>query len=165
MDKLEIFYRRRSIRKYKDRPVEKALLEKVVDAGRVAPTARGIQPCEFIVVTDPEKKAELADLAEYGKFIRQAAACIVVISAEAKYYLEDGAAATENILLAAAELELGACWVAGDKKPYAGQVLSLLGVPGDSRLISLISVGYPDEEARPHTDKKPLSEVLHWEKY
>ncbi|MEK7408612.1 MAG: nitroreductase family protein, partial [Acidobacteriota bacterium] len=82
---------------------------------------------------------------------------------DTKYYLEDGSAATENILLAAHARGLGACWVAGDKKPYAPRILALVGAPAGYKLISLVPVGHPAEQ--PAKDKRPLSEMLHWERF
>jgi len=164
MNGLELIKKRRSVRNYRPEPVTRNLLEKIVDAGRLAATAINIQPWEFIVVIDPERKKKLADITDYGKFIKDAGACIVVTVKDTKYYLEDGAAATENILLAATELGLGSCWVAGDKKPYADKILSFLGMPNGYKLISLIAVGYPEGDL-PNPDKRPLSEVLHWERF
>ena len=88
----------------------------------------------------------------------------VVFCKNTKYYLEDGCAATENILVAAAALGLGACWVAGDKKSYADRVRRMLGVPESYRLVSLLPVGFPaDHPAR--KQKRSLDEVLHWEEF
>jgi nitroreductase len=72
-------------------------------------------------------------------------------------------AATENILLAARAHGLGSCWVAGDKKPYAAEICPLAGAPQGYRLVSLIPIGYLAES--PEKSKRPLSDVLHWEKY
>jgi nitroreductase len=88
----------------------------------------------------------------------------VVFCKETKYYLEDGSAATENILLAAADLGLGACWVAGDKKPYADDVARLLKAPAGTRLISILPIGWPASEAR-QAKNRPLKEVIHWERF
>ena len=164
MNGLELIKKRRSVRNYRPEPVAKDLLEKIVDAGRLAATAINIQPWEFIVITDPGRRKELADITEYGKYIKDAGACIAVVAKDTKYYLEDGAAATENILLAATELGLGSCWVAGDRKPYADKILSLLGVPNGYKLVSLIAIGYPEGDL-PNPAKRPLSEVLHWGKF
>lgn len=82
---------------------------------------------------------------------------------ETKYYLEDGSVGTENILLAACAHGLGSCWVAGDKKRYAAEICRLVGAPSGCRLISLVPNGYPAET--PMKSKRPLSDVLHWEKY
>jgi len=166
MDAIEIIKKRRSIREYKDKPIPKQALEKMVDAARLAPTARNVQPWEFIVVTEPSTLTKLGELAENGRFLAQAKACIAVFSSDTKYYLEDGCAATENILLAAASLDIGSCWVAGDKKPYCSEVSKLLNVPATFKLISLISLGYPpSEKGFRVAEKRSLSEVIHWERF
>ena len=127
MDAIEVLKTRRSVRVFADRPVDRRILEDLVDCARLAPSARNVQPWEFVVVDDRQKLRELAALTDHGRFIAQAPACIVVLCQTTKYYLEDGSAATENLLLAAHAYGLGACWVAGDKKPYAGSVLALFG--------------------------------------
>src|SRR5690554_2445643 len=111
MEALAALAGRCSVRQFKEQPIEPALLEKIVDAGRLAATARNVQPWEFVVVTEPGLKAELAELTDYGKFIAQSAACIAVFCQDCKYYLEDGAAATQNLLVAAYSLGIGSCWV------------------------------------------------------
>ena len=166
MDLSEAIKSRRSIRSYLDKPLSKDTLEKIVDAGRFAPTARGVEPWEFVVVAEKEKLKKIAGLAENGRFISGAAACIAVFSSDTKYYLEDGCAATENILLAAAGLGVGSCWVAGDKKPYAGEIGVLLKAPPSFKLISLISLGYPKEEGSfKAAERRGLKEILHWENF
>ena len=90
--------------------------------------------------------------------------CIAVLSKDTKYYLEDGCAAIENILLAAADLGIGACWIAGDKKPYAGDIVKLLGAPTDIKLVGLISLGWPKQPAKQKKNRS-LEKVMHWEKY
>jgi len=165
MDAMQMLTSRRSVRKFKPDPVPRELLEKIVDAGRLAPTARNVQPWEFVVVTDAAKRAALAEVNEYGKFIAQAPACIVVLSQPTKYYLEDGSAATTNMLNAAAALGLGSCWVAGDKKPYAAKIVQMVGAPPDMRLVASIALGYPDETLTPAVKKRALADVLHWERF
>jgi nitroreductase len=155
---------RASVRSYQPKPVSKEYLEKLVDAARRAPSARAVEPWEFVIVTERPILARLGQIAETGSFIAQAAACIAVFCKETKYYLEDGSAATENILLGATDLGLGSCWVAGDKKPYAADVGKLLGVPENVRLISLIALGWPTAKSR-QSKNRSLKEVLHWEKY
>lgn len=163
MDALEMLKTRRSIRAYTAAPVEKEIIEDIVDCGRLAATARNEQPCEFVVVTDADLRRALADLAPNGPFIADAPACIVVLSRDTQYYLEDGSAATQNLLLAARAHDLGTCWVAGDKKPYAARVLQLLSAPDGYRLISMVAVGH--SSAQPKPSKRPLAEVLHWERF
>jgi len=163
MDAIEVLKTRRSVRAYTRAPVPRKIIEDIVDCGRLAPTANNVQPWEFVVVTDPELLRRIAVITEYGKFIADAPVCVVVLSRDTKYYLEDGSAATENILLAARAHGLASCWVAGDKKPYASEICRLVGAPRGCKLVSLIPIGYPAES--PEKTKRPLSDVLHWEKY
>ncbi len=163
MEAIEALRTRRSVRAYRPDPVPWETLEAVVDCGRLAATANNLQPWEFVVVTDRPMLKRLAEMSKHGRFIAKAAACIVILSKETKYYLEDGSAATQNVLVAARALGLGTCWVAGDKKPYADEVVQMLGAPAGMKLISLVSVGVPAEEPKP--GKRPLSEVLHRERY
>ncbi len=164
MDAIEVLKKRRSIRKYLNNPVLKKDIETLIDCGRLAATARNVQPCEFIAVTDLKTRKKIADITEFGKFIAEAPVCVCVFCKDTKYYLEDGSAATENILLASRAIGLGSCWVAGDKKPYTGDIAKVLGVPPEFKLVSLIAVGYTDELVQECT-KRPLREVLHWEKF
>ena len=163
---LKLLRIRRSIRQFQNKNIAKSDLEKIVDSARFAPTARNVQPWEFAVITDKDRLKELASLAENGRFLAQAAACVAVFSADTKYYLEDGCAATCNILLAAVALGIGSCWVAGDKKPYCPQVCALLNAPSNMKLVSLVALGYPQEKnAFNETVKRQLKELLHWEKF
>jgi nitroreductase len=164
VDAIEALRKRRSVRIYEEKPVPRDLIETIIDAARLAPSANNIQPWEFIVVTEPGVRKKIADLTDYGKFIARSGACVAVFAKSVKHYLEDGSAATQNILVAAHALGLGTCWVAGYKKDYADPVRSLLGVPEGYGLVALISLGYPAEAPEPH-DKRSLSEVLHWERY
>jgi len=163
MDAIEVLKTRRSVRAYKREAVPRKTIEDIVDCGRLAATANNIQPWEFVVVTDPEALRSIANTTDFGGFIADAPACVVVICRETQYYLEDGSAATKNILLVARAHGLGSCWVAEDKKPYAAEIRRLVGAPPGYKLISLIPIGYPAEN--PEKAKRPLSDVLHWEKY
>jgi len=163
MDAIQALITRRCIRRFQLKPVSSDLVEQIVDAGRLAPTARNVQPCEFIAITDAALRSEVAQITDYGKFIDEAPVCIVVLSKPTKYYLEDGSAAVTNMLNAAHALGLGACWVAGDKKPYANHITKLCGAPEEMRLIALVPIGYPDQT--PTVQKRDLSDVLHWESY
>ncbi len=164
MDAIEALRGRRSVRAYESgNAIPRDILETIVDCGRLAATARNIQPWEFIVVTKPETLKRIADITEHGKHIAQSAACIAVVCEQGRYYVEDGAAATQNILVAAWALGIGACWVAGDKKAYADQLRDLLDAPDSHKLVSLIPLGYP--ERVPEPNKRPLDDVLHWEQY
>ena len=163
MDALEMLKTRRSVRAYTREPVPEDILEDLIDCGRLAASAVNIQPWDFVVVTEPGTLRRIAEATDHGRFISEAAACVVVLCEDTKYYLEDGSAATENILLAARAHGLGSCWVAGDKKDYAAEICRLLGAPQGHRLVSLIPIGYPAES--PEKPKRSLSDVLHWETF
>jgi len=161
----EAIRKRRSVRSFLKKEIPAALIEKIIDLARLAPTAKNIQPWEFVAVTKKETLEKLGELAENGRFIAQSSCCIVVFCQDTKYYLEDGCAATVNILLSAEELGIAACWVAGDKKPYCDEVKRLLKAPQEHRLVSLIPLGYAESKSIIIPSKRPLKEVLHWEKF
>ncbi len=159
----DVFFKRRSVRSFKKNPVPDDYIEKILSAAALAPTARNIQPWEFIIIRNPVKKNEIARLASVNaSFISGAAVCIAVVCKDTKYYLEDGCAATTVALLAAASLGLGACWVAGDKKDYCLKVRDLLSVPEGFKLVSLIALGFPDE--KPSPKKRSVKETIHLER-
>ena len=139
------------------------MIEDIIDCGRLAATANNLQPWEFVAVTEPATLRAIAGVATFGSFIAQAAACVVVLCKDTKYYLEDGCNASQNILLAAQAHGLGGCWVAGDRKPYADRIRSMVGAPEGYKLISLLSIGHPAE--KPVKDKRALADVLHWERF
>ena len=163
MDAIECLKTRRCIRAYTAKPVARDVIEDIIDCGRLAATARNEQPWEFVVVTERETLRRIADLAEFGKFIAHAAACVVVLCQDAQQSLEDGCNASQNMLLAATAHGLGACWVAGEGKPYAEAVGKEVGAPSGYKVVSLIPIGHPAES--PHKPKRTLAEVLHWEKF
>jgi len=166
MDFIELIKKRRSVREFSDKPVAKDALEKIVDAARFAPTARNVQPWEFVAVTGKEALRKTAAITEHGKFIAAAGACILVFSRDTKYFLEDCSGATVNAMLAAESLGIASCWVAGDKKDYAGALNELFGVPAVFKLVSLIALGYPASgDVFRAADKRAVAEVLHWEKF
>lgn len=160
----EVVKKRASVREYTDKKIDKKDLEKIIDAARLAPTARKEEPWEFVVITNRKSLERLAGIVDHGKFLKSAAAGIIVLARDTKYYLEDGSAATQNILLAATALGIGSCWIAGDKKPYASEICRYLEVPGGYKLVSLVSLGYPKDGFQP-LGKRPLTQVLHSEKF
>lgn len=165
MDAIEALRTRRSVRKYDGTPLEREQVLTVLDAGRLAASGRCVDPWEFVVVTDPVRRGKLAGICDYGKFIAEAPVCIVVLCRETKYYLEDGSAATQNMLVAANALGLGSCWVAGDKKDYAGRIEALVGAPSGCKLVSLIALGHPAKDLPPRRERRALEDIVHWEKY
>jgi len=161
VDTLEAIRNRRSIRRYKNRAIPKDDLETIVDAGRLAATGSNRQPWDFVVVTE---KPMISNFKVSSAWIENAGAVIVVVmDPESRWWIEDGAAAIENMLLASTALGYGSCWVEGDALPYEELIKSLLGIPADRRVMALIPVGMPAETPKPR--KKALREVLHWERF
>lgn len=161
MNVLEAIRKRRSIRKYTADPIPRADLETIVDAGRLAASGNNRQPWEFIAVTDP---AMIERFKISGEWITKANAVIVVVMDPAsRWWIEDGAAAIQNMLLASTALGYGACWVEGDALTREEQLKAVLGVPEEKRLMALVPVGVPAETPSP--EKKPLDKVLRWERY
>ena len=114
---------RRSVRSYKEIPVPEEAIEDALECARQAPSARNEQPWLFGVIRDRSLLQSIADLTDHGKFIAKAALCFAVFTErDAKYFLEDGCAATEQLILGLWSHGVGSCWVAGDKKEYAEPV-------------------------------------------
>lgn len=164
MEFIDILKSRRSIRKYKKEPIPRALLEEITEAGKWGASARAEYPWRFVIIDDKERLKELAAIVGvHGRFIADSAATIVVASNPAKYYLEDGSAATQNILNAAWAKGIGTCWVAGDKKDYCPQVLKFVNAPEGMKLVSLISCGIPDE--KPVKNKPENGTIILWDRF
>ena len=160
MNTLDAIRSRCSVREFNDKSISDDLIEKIVDCGRLAPTARKEEPWEFIAITDKKLLKAVAGITDHGKFIENSACAIVVLCRVTKYYLEDGCAATENMLVAASDLGVGSCWVAGDKKAYCQEIMNLLKIPAGYKVVSVIALGYPLKKTNP-LEKRPLKDVLH----
>jgi nitroreductase len=161
MDALEAMRKRRSVRQYTGDPIPREDLETIVDAGRLAATGYNRQPWDFIVVTDREMIDKLKVAA---KWMDKAGAIIAVaLDPSSRFWLEDGSAAVENMLIASTALGYGSCWLEGNTLPREEEFKELLGVPEERRLLTLVPIGVPVEW--PTREKKPLEEVIHWEKY
>ncbi len=161
MDALEAIRRRRSVRKYTGESIQRKDLEKIVDAGRLAASGSNQQPWDFIVITD---RTMINQLKVASQWMEKAGAIIaVVMDPSSRWWVEDGAAAIENILIASTALGYGSCWLEGYTLPREEEFKVLLGIPKTKKLLTLIPIGVPVEW--PKKEKKPLAEVLHWEKY
>ena len=162
MDFFEVVKKRASVREYGDKPISKEDIEKIIDAGHLAATARNVQPWRFVVITDNSKIQQLGQMVSpNGTFIVGATVAIVLLSVDTKYYLEDCSAATQNMLLAAAACGIGSCWIAGDKKDYADSVCEFVKAKANERLVSVIALGYPKNPIKPK-DKQPLAGLVRW---
>ena len=165
MEVLEAIRTRRSIRKYKSEPVPEEELEKILDAGRWAPSASNSQPWKFIVLRDAEMRESVAQLLPVGKFLAGAPVGIAIVSdrRESPRSVEDGSLATYSMLLAAHSLGLGACWLAPSFNE--GKLKELLGIPESKTLIMGIAIGYPAPEALANTcprNREPLTSFTQW---
>jgi nitroreductase len=171
-DTLKTIFSRKSIRSYKDEPVSREKLEMLIKAGMAAPTAVDKRPWEFIVITDRKVLNQLADALPYAKMASSAAAAIIVGGdvrkqwggMESDYWIMDCSAATENILLAAESMGLGAVWTAiypEDARIRA--VRQILGIPPHIVPLNLVPVGVPAgrERAKDKYDPKQI----HWNKW
>ena len=161
MDALEAIRKRRSVREYTGDSIPREDLEKIVDAGRLAATGSNKQPWDFVVVTD---RAMIERLKPAAEWMDKAGAVIaVVLDPSSRWWLEDGSAAVENMLIASTALGYGSCWIEGNVLPHEEKFKALLGVPKERRLIILVPIGVPVKW--PTREKKSLEEVIHWERY
>jgi nitroreductase len=161
MDALEAIRRRRSVREYTGESIPREDLEKIIDAGRLAATGNNRQPWDFILVTDREMIEQLKVAAQWME--KAGAIIAVVMDPASRWWVEDGSAAVENMLIASTALGYGSCWLEGYTLPREEEFKELLGVPKGKRLLTLVPIGVPVEW--PTREKKSLEEVLHWERY
>jgi nitroreductase len=155
---------RHSVRKFKPDAVDEMVIRDALDCAALAPTARNTQPWLFGVIKDKHTLAKIAGLAENGKFIADCAVCFAIFGEKKEtYYLEDCCAATENLIIALQAYGVSSCWVAGDKKPYAEAVRTLLKVPEKYTLVSLIAAGAPAEISI--ASKKDQKKILFFETF
>jgi len=150
MDKrLDFMFKRRSVRQYNDQPVSPDDIKAILEAAMAAPSASNLKPWHFVVVTSRGLLEELADAHPYGKMLTQAGIAIAVCGdpkISERYWDQDGAAATENILVAASALGLGAVWLGcHPRKERKSAVRKILEIPDNIEVLSLISVGHPAE--------------------
>lgn len=161
MDALEAIRKRRSVRDLTGEPIPREDLVTIVDAGRLAASGHNNQPWDFVVITEQTMIQRLKVAAEWMD--KAGAIIAVVLDPDSRWWLEDGAAAVENMLIAATALGYGSCWLEGYTLPYEVEFKELLGVPEDKRLLTLVPLGVP--VSWPTMEKKPLDEVIHWERY
>jgi len=159
---VEVILSRRSIRRYKRKPVPEDVMLKILEAGRMAPSANNRQPWRFIVVTDEKLKPLLS----WDRFIRDAAFVVVGCGYRGdehsrKWSTIDTTIALQNMVLAAWSMGVGSCWI-GDFDE--AKVKSLLDIPEDWKVVCLVSFGYPEDMPSPPR-KKSLSEVVSYNKF
>ncbi len=167
----EVIKGRRSIRAFKKQNVPEEIIAKLINAARWAPSAGNIQPWEFVIVRKPAVKKKLAQAALNEEFVEEAPVVIVVCADEERssmgygvrgktlYCIQDTAAATQNILLTAYSLGLGACWIGAFNENEAKEALQ---APEGIRPVAIIPVGYANE-APSQRIRRPLSQIMHYE--
>ena len=170
MSILEVLKKRRSIRKYQTKLVEKDKVLKVLEAARLGPSADNMQPCQFIVVTDEEVRERLRASYNAEWFVH--APVIIVCCASPKgswrrkdgeeYWKVDAAIAMQNLILAATEEGLGTCWITNFDEKAAKKALN---IPKEIRVVAMTPLGYPAEEKALVTDRKPLDTLVHYDKW
>jgi len=170
MEFMEAIKGRRSIRKFKDRAVGKEMIEELLNAAQMAPSAGNLQARDFIIVTNKITKQKLTKAALGQSFIEKAPVVIVVIadierssriyrSRGELYATQDATAGIENILLSAYSMGLGTCWIGAFDE---NAVCELLGIPNKTLPVAIIPVGYPDEQpAMP--PRIAMDRIVHWE--
>lgn len=170
-DAFTVIHSRKSVRNFTGQTVSKDVLDKILRAGMAAPTAVNKQPWSFVVVTDRKTLDNLKDGLPYTKMLDKAGAAIVVCALAEKAYEQkvesaviDSTCASENILLAAEALGLGAVWTAA--YPYndrMGFVRKTLNIPDNVIPLNVIPIGYPTGVDKPKEKFNP--ENIHWEKW
>jgi len=163
-DVLQFITKRRSIRKFTGGAVEKELLVTALKAAMAAPSANNARPWSFLVVSESEKVKAVCRAHPYASFGEEAGAVILPFGKKEGYgwFDQDLAAATENLLLALANLGLGATWCGMSEKLQAG-VRSVIALPDDLFFFALIPVGVPAEEKESRTQYEDAR--VHWESY
>jgi nitroreductase len=169
-----IIRQRRSIRKYLPKKIEPDKIEELIEAALRAPSSRNFKPCSFIFVTESTTLAKLAHAKESGSaFLDNAALAVVVCadSARSDVWVEDASIASTYLLLAAESLDLGACWIQIRKRMHNSEmtaesyIAELLGIPDSLSVLSIIAIGYPDEQKSPHPREQLEHDKVHREKY
>lgn len=169
MNVIEAIKKRRSIRKYLNREVEDDKLKRILEATRLAPSARNFQDWRFIVVRDPKIREKLSVAARGQSFIAEAPVVIAACGLNPDYvmtcgqhcYTIDVAIALDHMSLSAVEEGLGTCWIGAF---YEDKVKEILGVPDDVRVVALMPIGYPAEQPSP-TRRKPIEEIVAYDRW
>lgn len=169
MDGLETILTRRSIRTYEKTPVPEDVINTLLRAGMYAPSAMNRRPWEFIVIRDIEVKAAVSKMGPYWGMLKDAPLGIMVLAdtsvcGTSMMYVQDCAAVTENILLAANALGLGGVWLGlYSNNERMREVRNFFKLPENIIPISMISIGYPAEKKHPHSSFH--AEKIHYDKY
>ena len=167
----EMLKSRRSIRRFAEKDVEKEKLDTILKSALLSPSSRAIRPWEFITVMDKALLLKLSGCREHSaQFLSGAAAGIVVIADTqlSDVWVEDTSIASVNIQLAAQSLGLGSCWIQvrnrhyNDNKSAGDYIKEALGIPEKYSVASIIAIGYPAEDKKPHEESSLRYDKLHY---
>jgi len=162
--------KRSSIRRYLEKPIEVEKLKVVLEAGRIAPSARNLQEWRFIIVKDLDIRRKIGEAANGQVFVGEAPVVIVacavtdgrVMSCGQLCYPIDVAIALDHMSLVAVELGLGTCWIGAFDE---GKIKEILGIPNDVRVVELMPIGYPKFDRTKKKDRLSFEKVVrydHW---
>ena len=166
----DLIEERRSIRRFLDRPVEPEKIDLLMEAALRAPSSRGLQPWEFVVVDDRSLLEALAACKPHGAgFLAQAPLGIVVCADTERcdVWVEDSAIAVTFVQLMAVELGLGSCWIQVRKRSHAGgrpardHIARLLDLPDRLEVEAIVAVGYPAAPKSGHSRESLLFDRVH----
>ena len=169
MSFLELANKRFSVRVFEAKPVPREILEQVLEAGRLAPTAANKQPFHVVVLQDEERRRALGVAYPRDWFWRTPVILVLCVDAskawarsDSRNYADvDGAIAMDHMTLCAADLGLGTCWI-GAFDPV--KVRRILNLPDHVEPLVMTPLGYPAEPVRSKS-RKPLSDLVHYENW
>lgn len=163
METLTCIRTRREIRDYLEKAIPDDALLKILEAGRLAPSSKNSQPWHFMVIRNKETLRKISELTPTGAHLAKAPLAIAVLMDQAKLPEVDGTRAIQNMVMAAWDFGIGACWITNF---YDDGVKDILGVPQRMKLVTVMPFGYPTE---PKTSRKKirkeLDEIVHYEKF
>jgi len=164
MDAFECIRKRRDIRSFVDREVPLEIALKIVDAGRLSPSARNLQPWHFILIRARETLVGLRSVCLSGRFVSEASFAVIVLTDRAnKWHEIDGARAVQNMSLAAWNEGVGTCWVGSIARD---EVRERFGVPERWQVFTILPFGYPEEfTVKTKKRRMPLGEVVSMETF
>jgi nitroreductase len=167
---MSVIRKRRSIRHFSKKPVEPEKIDLLLEAALRAPSSRGTNPWELVVVTDQDLLKELSQAKEHGStFLEDAPLGIVICTDPEKcdVWIEDASIAAIFIQLVAESLGLGSCWIQirkrmhDETKSAEEYVAGILKIPAQMKVASMIAIGYPDMQKPPHKAEELLYEKVH----
>ncbi len=167
---IDLLQKRRSTRKFENRPVEEDKIEKILHAALMAPSSKRSTPWHFVVVDEKAKLEKMAVSREMGsKFLENAPLAVVVLADESKsdVWMEDASIAAVLMQLEVEDLGLGSCWiqVRGRRKNETvtteDYLRELLNIPAGLKIECIIAIGYKDEEKRPFDESKLQLDKVH----